>query len=361
MNSKVFIKIFFESPKYFLIYALMITTFWYVLFIGVADSMFAAHYEKETPDIEITGKVQSIDSLLYEDLDPSLGEVISNQDTKIYGLTARNLYTFSDAFYQVSYRIYGADYAFIENLEKYLKKGKLPEAGKREILIGSNLAKYLNAPAGGTIKIPFVTGRNSYTEYEYVVAGVLHGDLDFYSDGIYIPDTSLPQTGEEWTHNVLYIFTRNNNAYNKVMKQLDGLGKASFGEVLFHRTEKASLYGTMIKALAGTIPFSTVFLAALFLSLMKDTGRKIGLMKALGLSDRVILILLVKGFGVFNICGIMNSFIAMGFIRLTSEIPLPVWVYLYTICSYGIILLVTFMLLFIMCKTISPAKAMYQF
>lgn len=361
MNYKVFMKIIFEKTKYFLLYSLMMTTFWYILFIDVADAMFASHYEKRTPDIEITGKTAENDNILYQSLPLLSLDILKSSSVLVYGLSVREHYAFSDDDYQILYRIYGADYEFIDELEGYLKKGKLPKAGKKEAVIGSGLAKYLNVGVGDVFNISAPQNINASKEYEYAVAGILSNDMSFYSDGIYILRDTLPKEYKDKADNAFYIYTKNNTSYNELVKQLDSLDKNDIGNILLHRENKAFLFDTIIKSLVKTIPLSAVFLSALFISLMKYTGRKIGLMKALGLSDYNIMSIMIKGFGVFNLCGILNSFVAIGFIRLASDGSFSISVLLYTVCSYAIIFAVTLLIVFIICKFISPRKAMYQY
>lgn len=363
MNYKIFIKVFFEKTKYLILYSLCIITFWYAMFINVVDDTYLVHYEKNMPDIEIYGETtDSINSfLLYKDLEPSIQNKLTEEGISSYSLTVRNLYSFSDAYYQVSYRIYGAEESFIQELSDYLRRGKLPEPGKAEAVIGSNVAKLLDLEVGDVIPVPVTLEEQiEDASLEYVVSGITKTDASFYCDGIYISRDTYEMLEHKVGTNTIYVYATKSVCQN-LIAQLEGKEVKGIGGLTPYFKSKVSLDRTIRIALIRTIPFSAVVLVILFLSLMKYTGRKIGLMKALGISDRHIMRLLMKGFGIYNLVGLLLSYVSLGFIRLTLGVSLPLSVILYSVGSFAIIFLVTIVILFVFCKNISPRLAMYPY
>lgn len=363
MNYKIFIKVFFEKSKYLIMYSLSIITFWYALFINIASDTYNAYYQKSMPDIEVYGDTANIENsyMLYKGLDSSIKNELMQEGAVSYGLTVRNLYTFSDAYYHVSYRIYGAENEFLNKLSSYLKKGRLPEAEKTEAVIGSNVAKFFDLKIGDVLDVPITLEEDAdAAHHEYVVCGIITADASFFCDGIYISKDTYENLEHKVADNMLYIYTKTKKSCQSVIRQLEE-DMNGFGAVIHHYEYKISLHETIQKALIKTIPLSTIVLTILFVSLMKYTGRKIGLMKALGISDRYIMKLLIKGFGVYNLIGMLLSYLSLGFIRLSLGVSLPASVILYSVYSFAIIFIVTIIILFILCKKISPKLAMYPY
>lgn len=363
MNSKIFIKVFFEKPKYMIMYSLSIVTFWYALFISVNTAAHNAYYEKNMPDIEIYGPTYPEDTyMLYKELDTSVRQQLVG-DVKSYGMTVRNLYTFTDAYYHVSYRIFAAEDEFLQELKGCLRRGKLPEAGKTEALIGYNAAKFYGLEVGDVLDFPITLSENGDASgQEYTVSGIIKADASFFSDGIYISGDTCESMGEAVAYNTLYLYTESDDLYKSVVSRLEGQEKTErFGGFICHYDDKESLDAAIRKALVSTIPLSAIVLTVIFVSLMKYTGRKIGLMKALGVSDRHIMRLLAKGFGIYNLAGLAMSFLGLGFAMLGQSFPVQSSVILYSVYSFGIIYMVTIVILFVLCIKISPRLAMYPY
>lgn len=365
MNYKIFIKVFFEKSKYLIMYSLSIITFWYALFFNVVSVAESAHYEERMPDIEIYGRPVDIENsyTLYSDLDSSIRNDLMEEGVESYGLTVRNLYTFSDAYYHVSYRIYGAEDEFLNELTEYLKRGKLPETGKTEAVIGSNVAEFLGVRVGDVLNVPVTLDEHADTaSREYIVSGIIAADAAFFSDGIYISKDTYRSLEQAVNDNTLFVYTKTEKTYQDIMRQLKWQKDADdIGGFIHHYEDKASLDEAIRIALIETVPLSAIVLTAIFVSLMKYTGRKIGLMKALGISDTDIMKLMMKGFGVYNLVGMLLSYLSLGFIMLGLGFPLPVPAILYSIYSFTIIFAVTIIILFILCKKISPRLAMYPY
>lgn len=363
MIYKVFVKVFFEKWKYMIMYSLSIITFWFVLFGNVASTASDAHYEKLMPDIEIRGKGAGDSYKLYEALDTSAEKELAEKGERVYGMTVRNLYTFSDAYYHVSYRIYGTEGRFFTEIKDYLKLGKLPEDGKAQAVIGSNVAKLLNVGVGDVLDVPItLEADGEKSKQEYIVSGILKTEAEFFSDGIYISKDTYKELECAVEYNTLYIYAKSRQSCENIISYIENSDKTGgIGEIVSHYAEKVSLSDAIRKALIKTMQLSAVVLTAVFVSLMKHTGRKIGLMKAMGVSDKDIMRLLVKGFGVYNLVGMLLSYMSLIFIRLTMGISLPISVILYSIYSYGIIFAVTIIILFVLCKRTSPRLAMYPY
>lgn len=363
MSYKVFIKVFFEKSKYMIMYSLSIITFWYVLFFQVASVGYSTYYEKKIPDIEIYGENAENNYMLYNSLDASAAAKLKEEGVKVYGMTVRNLYTFSDAFYQVSYRIYGAEELFINELEHYLKRGELPFEGKTEAVIGSNVAKFYQVKVGDVLDMPITLDEDTgHADQKYTVSGILADDAHFFQDGIYISKATCEKAGGTAVDNTLYVYGGNQKSCERILGQLkEREEQLRVGGVTGHFINKGSLSETIRDALLKTIPLSAVVLSAIFMSLLKYTGRKIGLMKALGVSDRHLMRLLMKGFGVYNLAGMLLSYLSLIFVRVGFGVPLPAPVILYSVYSFAVIFAVTIAILFILCKKISPRLAMYRY
>lgn len=365
MNYKVFVQGFFEKSRYFIMYSLSICTFWYALFVHVYFVAHDAYYEENIPDIEVYGKIDNIENsyTLYKALDSSIQNKFIEAGVKSYGMTVRNLYTFSDSYYSVSYRVYGVEDEFMNKLSSYLIRGKLPEAGKRETVIGNNAAKFFNLKVGDVLNTPItLEEQENVSSYEYVVSGILISDVSFFSDGIYILKNTYENLEHPIADNMLYIYPKTEKLCKNIIRYFEEQNKLDgFGGINYHYENKVSLSETIQISLIKTVPFSAIVLTALFMSLMKYTGRKIGLMKALGISDKDIMRLLIKGFGIWNLSVMIMSFLTLGLLKVIAGFPLPVSLLLYSAGSFAIICLVTIVIVFILCKKISPRLAMYSY
>lgn len=365
MNYKVFVQVFFEKSKYFIMYSLAIITFWYALFVNVSSVATKDYYEKKVPDIEVHGVDAGTDNryMMYRNLDASTQNKYMEKEMKSYGLTVRNLFSFSDAYYSVSYRIYGADNEFINELEDYVNKGRLPAPGKTEAVIGSNVAKYYKLKVGDTLDLPITLEEDAVDAYrKYIVSGIIIGEASYFSDGIYISKDTFESLEHTVSDNVIYMYTKNDTVKQNMLEKLEQRGALDgVGGVLNHAENKVSLQKTIRNSLIITVPFSIIVLSVLFVSLMKYMGKKIALMKAIGISDGHIMKMLMKGFAVCNVTGMLLSFLSLGLVRAALGFSLPVSVILYSVYSFAIIFVDTMVILFIMCKRISPRLVMYRY
>lgn len=362
MNVTIFMKIYFEKVKYFILYGLLSTTFWCIMMIRVYYSSSDVYYEEKTPDLEISGVPIGLKNgyMLYDDLAPEIINNIVNSEVDIYGLVVRNIYTFSDSFYQVSYKIYGAGDDYLSQLEGYLDRGRLPETGKREAVIGSSAAKYFNVKVGGVIDIPVSLSKdNSNIIGEYIISGILVSDAEFFSNNIFISKDTYKILENDVQDNIIYIYTDNNKIYDSLIMQFKKMMNEGITiGIVSHLEDKSSLTKAALNSLLQTLLFSFVFIGALFLSMFKHIGKKIGLMKALGIPEFYLIKVVGIGLGIHNLVGLLTSFLSTSLIILVGDVPMMAELMLYNILTYLIIFLVTFGIVFIKFKLISPKDSM---
>lgn len=381
MLKKVFVNVIFEKKK-FLIFFILISTL-VTVFLGVQTMVITNQYEQvASPDMEISGTLDD-DGLfrykMYNDINGLAEQLRSNVDknSDIYGITCRNLLTVNDTFNKVSYSVYGVDDSFLDGiLSKFIIDGKLPQKGKKEVLIGSLAARYFNVKVGDAIQ-SYVTLDKEPTENDmgkYIVSGILSDNVDYFKGGIFISKDTYENTNDKVDENLVLVYVNSETAYNKIDDSLNNVAdNYKIGSVSSFYQQKTSLQNTLFMNLLSILAVSLIVVFLMFSYLMKGITKKIGLLKSLGMSDFYIVKAFVGGLGIVTVATTGLGLVCSYFIKIAmnqniskflgysvEQYKFNGYVYLSTIVLNLIMYAAVFITISILSRMVSPRDAMLK-
>lgn len=360
MRTKLFVTLFFDKMKFILLFIVLVSASGYFILKQV-DGLMIEPRQVEIPDIEIIGGWGNEDTdAEAEEMRVSIKELaeqleeISDQGTEIYSMIARDLYTFTSPFYNVTFRIYGSEKNFFERFEGQLAYGTLPHEGKREVLVGNNAASYYHLNVGDVIneKVELDIGTGNE---EYIVSGIMEEDDRYFGNGFYLLKENFHSFREIPEDNMVMIYASGKQTYKKIAGSLDKLNaEKAFGTYVDNFKVKASEKNKFAVNIAYASIGSLLVLELVYLYISKGLEKKVGIIKALGIPDSRVLIICCLGFAVLVI--------------LTSTIVLIISLIMFDIKMGFLCLLLlaigtlTFLILFtqiaVMYKKIEPSASM---
>ena len=311
MHKKLFINVFFEKRKVLVGFIVIFTLL--LLYFGIQLIFFGQQSAQVAiPDFQISGGLGD-DGVyyyrMYNDMDGLSDDVkkLVGNDMRIYGVTARNLLTMEDAktFQKIYYLVYGVEDSFFNTeFGNCLKAGSLPRPGEKEALIGSYAARHFKIDVGDRIDIPITLYKEiiENDSRQYVVSGVLNDNVEYFKGGIFISkDTFEKDNNTAVQENFLISYfkdSKSKKTYERIAGDLMNLhDQYKFGLIKVNYEEKYNAKNNLLIAIVSVLFTSLVILFLLISYLMKGITKKIGLLKALGISDRCITKTFVGGLG----------------------------------------------------------------
>ena len=302
MYKKIFINIFFEKKRILVAFVSIFTLL--LLYSGV-QLIFLTQQSAQVaiPDFQINGRVGDDGVFyyhMYNDMDGLSDDVkkLVGNDMRIYGVTVRNLLTMEDAktFQKIYYMVYGVEDAFFSNeFENCLKSGKLPKPGEKEAVIGSYAARYFKVNVGDKLDVGVTLNKEikDSDSMQYVVSGILNDNIEYFKGGIFISkETFEKNNNTEVKENLLLSYFKDSNSiktYDRINKDLMDLNqKYKFGSISVNYEQKYNIKKNIIITIVSVLCISSVILFLLISYLLKGITKKIGLLKALGISDGYI-------------------------------------------------------------------------
>ena len=298
--NKIFNNVLFEKRSYLVLFASMLYFFSiYAVVQGVFDSDKVEHTVE--PQIVLYGELDADGVHRYHlyrgvgDLASSLSNTLDNK-INIQGAIVRNLASFSDYFRSVEYRVWGLPYNLIEKFSRYLKEGRLPAKDAYEVVIGSYAARYFNLNIGDTISISLEEDAKDNAT-EYIVTGILSDNMGYYRGALIISKDYWANTKNAVSDNIVLISISNDREYIQVFDALSNnpLNFATYN-IHVNYQQGMGLFGSLIWQYILIIGFNLLVVFILVSYSMKGSAKKIGLMKALGLSNKYILKSYFTGF-----------------------------------------------------------------
>lgn len=303
MRRKIFVNIFFEKRNALTIYIAVITLF--TMFLGVQTIFLGNQLEKSNrPDMEIYGAMDEDGVMrykLYNDIDtvPEILEKETGSGVRFQSLIVRNVLTASDNFNQVQYWVLGMLDEDIGRFRKNMKAGNIPAAGQKEVLMGSYAARYFGVDVGDRLDLKLTLQKNNMDEpeREYIVSGILSDNLQYYKGSMILSKDTWQKENGQIEDNMLYLYINSDEGYKNISAAIEGLDDNSAGLINIANSYDAanSTKSSIRNSIIVICAISLMVIILLFIFLMKGMGKKIGLLKALGLPEREITRILCGG------------------------------------------------------------------
>lgn len=317
MYKKIFIKEFMGNKKNLIMLFIIMSAIFTIVGVQIVF-LNASKITLIYPDVEIKGASSGVDGSipysLYRPIDElydKWSETIEQEDISSYKSIRRSIISIESglSMNKVMYTVEGLEEDYINSeLNNYVTEGRLPQINKNEVLIGSHIKHAFQFEVGDMIgkhiyKLASIDGvglpislEESVEElYEYKITGILDDTIDYFQDSIIVPYNfeggikpnvmflyfNSKQAGEIYKNSVQEL--RENNALNQM------------GSVSEHFHTKQSMIKQIINNL-GTLITSALIIIYLVISyLVKGLSKKIGILKALGMKDKVIIKIFLGG------------------------------------------------------------------
>lgn len=309
MYRSIFVREFMGT-KLRMVRLVIIMIMVYVL-LSVSSSLFMNNKAmKDVADVELRGtnKSSEITYEMYKDIEPVYNfftGMDANNDLDIYPVISRTLVTVQASPLKkvdLNIQAYEKDY-FVRHLESKLIEGKLPENNK-EIIIGGYFQKFFELNVGDLLGRTLLQGPNDLnmifnislydndTYEDYKIVGIIADeDLNFSIVRLY--DSNIEP-------NRMLIYFNNDKSYEKYAEIAEeaakqGLSSLIGGQKDNYIVKKNARMNYILTAVFISLIFITILMFTI-MYIMKGTNRKIGILKALGIQDKVIVKIFANGF-----------------------------------------------------------------
>lgn len=386
MKKRLFLKVFFEKKKFLIMFIITFTLS--MAYLGSQLMLLSRQLSQSaTPDFQINGSVGD-DGIfhfhMYNDMDglsDSISEIVES-NIRIYGVTVRNLLTIENAatLQSIQYLIFGVEDIFFENeLSNYIRTGSLPMPGEREALIGSQAARHFNLDVGDEIDLGITLNRVIADEdfMQYVVSGILEDNVGHFMGGIFISRNTFMEHGDEPVENLILAYFEDFDGieyFELLLEEFTDLRENyEIGVINVYFEQRYNTRNHVITSMLFTLIIAVIIMSLLLSYLIKGVSKKIGLLKALGISDTYIMRTFVGGLGIVILFSTIMAFILVNVIRLSLNrvvsdflgyqvehyfINLDIYL-LMSILGLALFLVVYFILKFVSSK-IAPRDAMIK-
>ncbi|MDR0919127.1 MAG: ABC transporter permease [Oscillospiraceae bacterium] len=391
MKYKLFYKELFGSKTKVIIFA-VISLLMYSL-IGIQVLLSTQNSTSTiTPDLEFYG-TQYGEAILfdkYNPIDSNFKQFLTEKGEdsfECYDVIERNIITVrkENSLENITYRLISFDYKFIKNkLEKELLYGNIPTENENEILVGAYIAKAFDFKIGestskktaslkglGAVDIYFDLSGN-FKEMDYRVSGILNATNDILDYCVIIPYETQPNItpNSEWVY-----FTSDNSEQiykeSLVQDNTNFFSEYSLGGVAENFQNNNNGIVNLL------LNISYIFLLVIVLSyliisyIVKGINRKLGILKALGLSDGYIFkcyllgIIIIQLFSLFLsillsyfLCIGLNGFISDSYGYDVNIYRIEISFFIVLIMMFIIVILSMWSILRYKITKISPKVAM---
>jgi ABC-type lipoprotein release transport system permease subunit len=313
MGYKLLIHEFFENKKVIIRFLIIFT----ILFSAMSFQVINANNEIvasiSQPDIVYTGTMyQSEDGkypfIWYNDLGEGFEEYVDDTvkgEAAIYSAACRSLYNYYDEFTGIGFSgyVYGFDDAFIEEkLSPYIIEGKLPTVGEKEALVGAYFAERFGITVGDAIP-QAITLSKQWDESDidnYIVSGILNENVSAYFVGsaIISRETFENVRGKENNNFLIGYYRSQNEQRNRELFVEMNHTSSDYGvpEGRYNYSQKTFAKYQIYVASGILFIAGFAMISIMIAYIIKGIDRKIGLLKAIGLSTSSLMKYFVGGF-----------------------------------------------------------------
>ncbi|WP_113671417.1 ABC transporter permease [Vallitalea guaymasensis] len=387
MSKKIFMDIYFEKKRFLIIFFVFLVL---LLTYGGVQYQIIKQQTKSvlTPDINLKGK-SSQDGVfhywLYHDVD-GLSDALKElygKDMSVYKTITRNLYYIDDrlTFQSIYYVITGVeDKFFQQELKNSVAKGRLPRSGEKEVVIGPYSAKEYNLGIGDLVNLS-VTLEKDIADVEpnqYKVVGILDDNVEQFKSSIMLSiDTYETLNDTKVIENEVLVYFKNNDSINiykdTISEFTNMIGEYNVGSTSSNFRSNNNKHRNIIINIFMMLVSNFIIVFLLISYLMKGLSKKIGLLKALGLSNRYINKIFVGGLsivvgGVFVISILLVSLILnamnssatsfLGYEMNIYSMDTGVIIYMAGLCLF--IIIIKYVLIKLKTYRIYPMEAMVK-
>lgn len=287
------------------------------------------------PDVVFSGKIDG-NAISYEKYgnikmgfaDLIVGELEDKAD--VYELIERNIITVQkeNSLESVTYSIFACSHSFFEDrLSALMSEGTIPLEGIRQAVIGGYLAKAFHIEVGDVITKKSVNLANlgmvdivldlsgDFREIEYEVVGILD-DTEGYFDYAFLIGG---ETQGNISCNTVWVYFLSDDVIDLYIEKIVETDKSFFSEngigtVLepYHHKEQG-LFSLILKN-GYLFLLAAVFSYILIAYVLKGVTYKLGIMKAIGISDQYIYKCYFTGIFVIQIVSYILSFVVVHFL-----------------------------------------------
>lgn len=306
MGYKLFTSIIFEKQRFLALFILLITITLTILSIQVIN-LSNTLTENRIPDIVVKGKMDEDGVLRYKyyndmpgftaELKQKLGSSI-----EVYGITARSMCTMQDPLTnsRIEYTIYGVEQDFInKELSPNIADGSIPDAGQNEVIMGTYAKQFYKLSPNDKINQP-ITLKKDWSKDDlnrYTLSGVLNENMNFFRGAIFLAKETYDKNFGPTEDNLVFIYVNNEEDYNKALSLVYEIRKnnSAIGPILMnYYSKQMAKRNTIVGCVfAGIVCLTLILLLIAYL--MKGISKKIGILKALGISNRYIIKVFMGG------------------------------------------------------------------
>lgn len=313
MSYKLFVREFIGSRKKLIIISSIILVFLTV--VGLMwINMSVNSVSGNEADVVICGQRDdnAYGFKLYDSIENivSAAQVMDKNNVNVVASVERNIISIQNgnSLSNITCMVKGYDEGFIDN-QIVFSKGRGPESDKKEIAIGSNMAKMLGVSVGDSIgenevEIAGIDGIGlAFTlesdvenyEYEnYKVVGIIDENLKDFSYSFLIAYDEAQST---IIPNTLELYFKNEDAINEYKNFIDLCEKKQIAipSVSERFETKKNIKSQMLMNMIFVTIFSIVVLYLLIAYLCKGIERKLGLLKSFGITNKTIVSIFAGG------------------------------------------------------------------
>lgn len=306
VKFKLFNGILFSKKRILYIYIIVLVfllTFLNFMFISSYNNMQQA----DIPDIVVKGKMDDDGELKYKYYNdiPDLAYTLKNKldgNIEIYSVIARSMMTDRDPLTNnfIEYTIYGVSNDFLNNvLNKNIQNGSTIKNGNHQILMGSYAKNFYDLEIGDVVNQP-ITLKKDWLQEDiglYKLSGELSNQLSYFKGGIFLSRESFEEKYGELDDNLIFIYVDDKESYEKTLDLLHTIKMTdpSIGTINMNYYEKHSIIKNTVFNCAFLGVLSIIIILLIVSYLMKGSAKKIGILKALGMSNRIFIAVLNGG------------------------------------------------------------------
>lgn len=388
MFLKLLFRVLFEKKRIIVAYVMVCMIL--VVYVSL-QTMFESKSISSlstTPDFVFTGTVYNSEDGSYPfrayngigEFESAAKDIVGERG-KCFGVVCRSLYNYYDELTSVGFSgyVYGLPNEYMEELfSNALIDGTLPKPDSKEGVVGYYFAQRFELGVGDLIPQAITLG----TEWEesdinsYTISGVLDEGVSSYFNGsVMISREEFERNNHVVEDNMLlgsYNKTNEGEAVNSSFVELNAISsqfRSPEGRLNYNQ-KHYQFSGTLLH-IAVYIVISTLILFLLMTYIIKGMTPKIGLLKAIGMSDAKIYKTFLGGMTLITVgavslgilvslgvSAIMNSYVCDFYGFTVNEYSFNSIVYVIIAAETLIMLLSVFAFLFICCRRISPKIAM---
>lgn len=324
IKFKLFVSILFSKKSILVLYIMVIIFLLTFLNFRLIDS-YNTMQQADMPDIVVKGKMDADGELKYKyyndisDLADQLKSKL-NGDIKIYSIVARSMMTERDPLTNnfIEYTIYGVSNEYLQNvLNKNIQNGSALENGGQQLLMGSYAKNYYDLKIGDKVNQP-ITLKKDWLQEDiglYQLSGELSNQMSYFKGGIFLSREDFEEKYGKLNDNMIFIYVNDKNKYNEALDLLQNIkmNDDSIGTINMNYYEKHSIIKNTILNCVSIGILSIIIILLLVSYLMKGSSKKIGILKALGMPNKILV-------SVFNGGMMIVLFLSMFLAFFTTEV-----------------------------------------